>query len=351
MKPKKGPLIFSLFLIQILGLITIWSTAPDLFFSQLSFFITAFIITLLLNRVDINLLFSISGIFYILSILLLILTMLIGKNIRGSVRWIDLGFFNLQTSEIIKPLLAIFYSQYLSGNNLKSLKSFSLFVILLMTPVVLVARQPDLGSALTLFFLPVLLLVITGHLKRLVIIGIIGACLVLPLESIVLKPYQRQRIESFLNPYSDPRGAGYNVIQSTIAIGSGGLWGKGVRLGTQSQLNFLPERHTDFAFASFAEEFGLFGIVVLLGAYYYSLSMLTKISGQLKQKNMSLLSLSIFAVLFFQAVVNIGMNLGIMPVTGITLPLFSYGGSSLLSFGILLGLGLRLLDLITPFEI
>ena len=351
MKPRKGSIIFVLLLIQILGLVTIWSTAPDLFATQFSFFVSSVIIIFLISQVDIDLLFSLSGALYVTSIILLLLTAVIGKNIRGSVRWIDLGFFNLQTSEIVKPLLAIFYSQFLSKNNLKSMKSFALFMVLAIIPVVLVARQPDLGSALTLLFLPIALLSITGHLKRLLVIGVVAAAILIPLESKFLKPYQRQRIESFINPYKDPKGAGYNVIQATIAIGSGELWGKGVRLGTQSQLNYLPERHTDFIFASFAEEFGFLGIAVLFSAYYFLFSRYLRISSLLRQKSHVLLSLSVFFVFLFQTVVNIGMNLGVMPVTGITLPIFSYGGSSLLSFAILIGLELRLLDLMTPFEI
>ena len=351
MKPRKGSIIFVLLLIQILGLVTIWSTAPNLFATQFSFFVSSVIIIFLISQVDIDLLFSLSGALYVTSIILLLLTAVIGKNIRGSVRWIDLGFFNLQTSEIVKPLLAIFYSQFLSKNNLKSMKSFALFMVLAIIPVVLVARQPDLGSALTLLFLPIALLSITGHLKRLLVIGVVAAVILIPLESKFLKPYQRQRIESFINPYKDPKGAGYNVIQATIAIGSGGLWGKGVRLGTQSQLNYLPERHTDFIFASFAEEFGFLGIAVLFSAYYFLFSRYLRISSLLRQKSHVLLSLSVFFVFLFQTVVNIGMNLGVMPVTGITLPIFSYGGSSLLSFAILIGLELRLLDLMTPFEI
>lgn len=351
MKPRKGSVIFVLLLVQILGLVTIWSTAPELFITQLSFFVAGVILILLLSQMDIGLLFSVSGGLYVLSIFLLLLTSVIGKNIRGSVRWIDLGFFNLQTSEIIKPLLAIFYAQFLSKYSLRTYKSLMGFMALVALPVVLVAKQPDLGSALTLLFMPLALLAVTGHFKKMLILGTIFLAILIPFESKALKPYQRQRIESFLNPYKDPKGAGYNVIQATIAVGSGGLFGKGVRLGTQSQLNYLPERHTDFIFASFAEEFGLLGIIVLLGGYYFVLSRFLKISGLLRQKNRALLSLSVFFIFLFQALVNIGMNLGVMPVTGITLPIFSYGGSSLLSFAILLGIEFRLLDLMTPFEI
>jgi rod shape determining protein RodA len=351
MRPNKGLFISAILLVLVLGLITIWSTVPELFFTQLEFVVAGAIIVILLSKVDTRTFFSLGTILYITSILLLIATMIIGKNIRGSVRWIDLGFFNLQTSEIAKPLLAIFYSSYLSQNKIKNWIDILKFLLIAFIPVVLVAIQPDLGSALTLICLPLALLLFTGHFKKLLIIGAVFFAVVIPLESKVLKPYQRDRIATFINPYKDPTGTGYNVIQATIAVGSGGVFGKGVRLGTQSHLSFLPERHTDFIFASFVEEFGLLGASVLFAAYFVLFSICLKTGKILKDARTSLLSLSVFTIFAFQTIVNIGMNLGVMPVTGITLPLFSYGGSSLLSFAILLGLQLRQLDLITPFEI
>lgn len=351
MRPNKGLFIAALLLVLILGLVTIWSTAPELFFTQFEFVIAGIIIVFLLSRIDTRTFFSISTGIYIASILLLLLTMLIGKNIRGSVRWIDLGFFNLQTSEIIKPMLAIFYASYLSKKRLTKWKDILLFLFLAFIPVIMVAIQPDLGSALTLACLPLALLLFTGNIKKLLIIGVVTIAVIIPVESLLLKPYQRQRLETFINPYKDPQGAGYNVIQATIAVGSGGIFGKGVKLGTQSHLNFLPERHTDFIFASFVEEFGLLGASFLLAAYFFIFKTCLQTSKILHDGRASLVSLSVFSIMAFQTIVNIGMNLGVMPVTGITLPLFSYGGSSLLSFAILLGLQLRQLDLITPFEI
>lgn len=351
MRPSKTLYVTALILVLVLGLVTIWSTTPELFFIQLAFVVAGIIIVFLLSRIDTGILFSLSTLLYILGIILLVLTMIVGRNIRGSVRWIDLGLFNLQTSEIVKPLMAIFYASYLSKNKLNKWFDLLKFLFLSFIPVVLVARQPDLGSALTFICLPLALLVFTGHYKKLLIIGTITLCLAVPLESVFLKPYQRQRLETFINPYKDPQGAGYNAIQATIAVGSGGLVGKGVRLGTQSHLNFLPERHTDFIFASFVEEFGLIGATFLLCAYFVIFRTSLNTGKLLRDKQASLLSLAVFSIISFQTVVNIGMNLGVLPVTGITLPLFSYGGSSLLSFAILLGLQLRQLDLITPFEI
>lgn len=351
MQKGKTWLFVSIGLVLTLSLITIWSTVPSLFYTQLSFALIGALIVFLLSKTDIYLLFSLSGFLYFLSIFLLIITFVFGKNIRGSIRWIDFGFFNLQTSEIVKPLLAIFYSSYLSTYPPKKIKDILFFLFLAAIPVVLVARQPDLGSALTLMFLPVSLLAFIGHLKKILVVSVVFLAIAIPLESRLLKPYQRERLETFVNPYRDPKGAGYNVIQATIAVGSGGIWGKGVKLGTQSHLNFLPERHTDFIFASFAEEFGLIGIIFLFLSYInifrYSLYS-AKVQRDIKQ---SLMAFSLFAVCLFQFTVNIGMNLGIMPVTGITLPIFSYGGSSLLSFAIFLGILVRQLDLIPPIEI
>ena len=351
MRPNKVLFIVALLLVLVLGLITIWSTAPELFFTQLAFVVTGLIIVLFLRKIDTRTFFSLSTTFYLLSVALLVLTLIIGSNIRGSTRWIDLGLFNLQTSEIVKPLLAIFYASYLSENKLSNWVDLFKFIGLSLIPVILILVQPDLGSALTLTFLTLTLLLFSGQLKKIFIIGIIFLALLVPLESKILKPYQRQRIETFINPYKDPQGSGYNVIQAQIAIGSGGVIGKGVKLGTQSHLNFLPERHTDFIFASFVEEFGLIGAVVLLVSYYLILSTCLQTAKLIKEKKETLLSLSVLSIFAFQATVNIGMNLGVMPVAGITLPLFSYGGSSLISFAILIGLELSQLDLMNPLEI
>lgn len=351
MQKSRFGFFLAIFILQALSLATIWSTYPSLFLTQVSFLLTGILIVFLVSKIDHSILFSVSTACYIVSIILLILTFLVGRNIRGSVRWIDLGFFNLQTSELVKPLLAIFYSSYLAKYQLKKGSHYIYFLLLSLVPVALVANQPDLGSALTILFLPIFLLMVSGHFKQIFIFGTLFLLVAIPLESVLLKPYQKQRIETFLNPYKDPQGAGYNVIQSTIAVGSGGFLGKGVKLGTQSHLNFLPERHTDFIFASYAEEFGLFGVLVFFFCFYYIFRFFIYISGRQKDLGSYLLCLSGFSITFFQFVVNVGMNMGLMPVTGITLPLFSYGGSSLLSFAIFLGFLVRQLDLLPPIEI
>ena len=351
MQKSKFGLFACLFILQIFSLATIWSTYPSLFLTQVSFVLISVLIAYFISKIDFSILFSLSNFWYALGLLLLVVTFLVGRNIRGSVRWIDFGFFNLQTSEIIKPLLAIFCSAYLAKNPIKNNIDILKFLGVSMIPVVLVARQPDLGSALTIAFLPLFMLLVTGNFKRLFILGSLFLLIAVPLEAALLKPYQKERIETFLNPYKDPQGAGYNVIQSTIAVGSGGFFGKGVKLGTQSHLNFLPERHTDFIFASFSEEFGYIGMLIFFACFYYLFRTFIYVAGRIKDLGSQLLVLSGFSIMSFQFFVNVGMNMGIMPVTGITLPLFSYGGSSLLSFAFFFGFLIRQLDLLPPIEI
>jgi len=349
MNSSRTWIYLSITLIIVLGLVTIWSTTPDLFFYQLSFVLAGLLIAILITKSNLVTIFAFSWAYYFLTILLLVITLIIGQATRGSVRWIDLGFFRLQTSEIAKPLLAVFYSFYLSQYQPKDLVPLIKYVFVFLTPVILVAIQPDLGSAIVLFSLPVALLVASGIKRKYYLLSAVLAVLLLPLGTNLIKPYQMERLYSFVDPYHDPQGAGYNIIQSIIAVGSGGIFGRGVGLGTQSHLNYLPERHTDFAFASFTEEFGLFGALVLLGAYFLLFLRILNSADITRDRSYVLLHQAIFVIIFVQVVVNIGMNLGLLPVTGITLPMFSYGGSSLISFLILIGLELKLLDL-TPMH-
>lgn len=351
MQKSKTSIFVALFVLLMFSLITIWSTFSSLLLTQLSFIVVGLLIAYLISKIDLSVFFSLSFSFYLISIILLLITFVLGKNIRGSTRWIDLGFFNLQTSELTKPLLAIFYSKYLSEKSLKKTKDLLFFLFLAVIPVLLVAKQPDLGSAITIFILPITLLIISGYHKQIFILALIVSFLSLPIGSLILKPYQKQRIDTFINPYKDPKGAGYNVIQAIIAVGSGGFVGKGIKLGTQSHLNFLPERHTDFIFASFVEEFGFLGSSIFFLCFFVVFKTFLYVSGRQKDKASFLLILSGFVLMFFQFTVNVGMNIGVMPVTGITLPLFSYGGSSLLSFAFFFGFLFRQLDLLLPLEI
>jgi rod shape determining protein RodA len=282
-----------------------------------------------------------SGILYILVIAMLAGVLLIGDEIRGSVRWIDLGIFRLQPAELAKLFMVVVMAKFLDRHNekLKDFKYVLLLAFYAAVPVVLILIEPDLGSSLVIVGTWAALLLFSKIKKsHLLILLVAGLCLAVASWFFVLKDYQKERVHTFLDPASDPRGSGYNVLQSMIAVGSGEIFGQGVGRGLQSQLKFLPERQTDFIFASAAEELGFLGSLVILGLYILVLTRIMKAARAARDNFGTYLSLGIFFMLFFQIIINIGMNMGIMPVTGIPLPLVSYGGSSLLTTLLALGL-------------
>src|SRR5216684_2789770 len=272
----------------------------------------------------------------------------VGSATGGSRRWISLGFFNLEPSELAKLALILVLVRYLRepppAGGLK-LRHIALPGLLLAVPAGLVLKQPDLGTMLTLLLIFASLIYVGGLNLRTLGILALGGLLAAPVAWHELKPYQRQRVVSFLNPQSDPLGAGYHVIQSEIAVGSGGATGKGFLKGTQARLNFLPEQTTDFIFAVFAEEFGFVGSLALLGLYVALVGRGLWIAGRARERFGCLLALGLTAMVFWQAAINIGMATGILPVVGIPLPMVSYGGSSLIvlmaSMGLLISINTR----------
>lgn len=344
--PAIAGLLVPLAVILTFGLSTTWSTVPDLFVSQAAFLLIAALAMFVTSKLDPRLIQSIAWMAYPVSILLLIVTFLLGEVTRGSTRWIEIGTYNLQTSEVVKPLLLLSYAYFFTRIKKPlgwkgDLSWLGLQAFLGALPALIVFAQPDLGSAmiLTAGWLGVLLSY--GLTKTQLGAMAAAAIIALPLVFFNLQPYQYQRLVSFINPFADPTKSGYNVIQSMIAVGSGKLMGKGVRMGTQSHLRFLPERHTDFAFASFAEEFGFMGVSLLLFSFAALFVWLSRTARHLNDFS-RLYIFGLFFIIFFQTVINIGMNLGLLPVAGITLPFVSYGGSSLLSLGLLLGFLLSL---------
>lgn len=272
---------------------------------------------------------------------LLLFVWLFGANIRGSARWIDLGFFRFQPAEFAKLITVIITAKFLdqAGEKIKDLRYVILSAIYVGIPAALILIEPDLGSSLVVLLTWVGMLMFSKINKRHFAI-ILAVILVLSVAGwfFVLHDYQKDRVYTFINPSSDPQGKGYNVLQSIIAVGSGNMWGMGVGRGLQSQLKFLPERQTDFIFASTAEELGLLGSSVILGAFALMFFRIIRAVRHARDNFGMYLSLGIFFMLFVQVVINIGMNIGIMPVTGIPLPLVSLGGSSLITTLIALGL-------------
>jgi len=307
---------------------------------------SGFLLLIMTLLVDYHNLERFSLVIYIFSIFLLILVILVGRVTHGSRRWLNLGPFPLQPSEFAKIALIIFLADFLSKNRTK-LENFIYFLLPFIYTVIfvlLVFLQPDLGTSLAyLVILLIMLFVVGGKIKYLLTILVVTFSS-LPILWSFLKEYQKRRILVFLNPNLDPLGSGYNVIQSKIAIGSGGLLGRGLFQGLQSQLKFLPAQHTDFIFSVLGEELGFMGGILLLGLYSIIIWRGIKIAREARDLFGALLATGVISFLFFHIVVNIGMAMGILPASGLPLPFLSYGGSfmlaNLIAIGILLNVQL-----------
>lgn len=329
-------LIAPIMILVALSLTTLFSINVSLFRSQLLFFIVGFFAFLFFSKTNYRIkVYSLP--IYVVSIIALLLVLGIGIESRGSLRWFEILGFRFQFSEIFKPFLAISLSSYLASKENYSIKRF-FFVLLLLSPIVfLIFMQPDLGNALIYFIVAILTLLVFGFPMRFFIAMLFFIVLSLPILFRFLHSYQKERIFTFLNP-TDSLGLSYNVIQSIIAVGSGMLFGRGIGVGTQSGLRFLPERHTDFIFATISEALGFVGSSIVIFAFVFLLYRIFLIASSQKDLFCKLFSIVVFFLIFVQFFVNIAMNIGILPVVGITLPFVSYGGSSLLSSFILIGL-------------
>jgi len=326
-------IIIPTLILLVFSLTSLGSISSKLAISQLIFFIIGSLLFYFFSKFDYKNHQHLINIYSVSSLVLLIMPFIFGAVTRGSVRWIQIGSLTLQPSEIIKPFLIIIFSYFLAQKP-----DFLKYLGLLIIPAFLIFKQPDLGSALVVAVFWLAILFASDLPLYLPLSLLLGALGLSPLIYKFLKPYQQQRIISFLNPYTDPKASGYHVIQSTIAVGSGGLLGRGLGSGTQSQLQFLPERHTDFIFALIAEELGLIGAIILLITFFFLLKHLLNIAKHAPDKFSQLITVGMFTMLFFQVTVNIAMNLGLLPITGITLPLVSAGGSSVLATMIALGI-------------
>jgi len=330
-------LLAPVIVLVILSLTTLFSIDFALFRSQLIFFLIGIFVFLFFSQTNSRTLKFYALPLYILSIIVLIVVLVIGVETRGSVRWLELFGLRVQFSEILKPFLAISLASYLSVKNNYSWKNFMLVLFYMLPIMFLVFLQPDLGNALIYASATVINLVVFGFPFRFFLAGLFFLTVLFPVFWRFLHTYQKQRVLTFLNP-SDPLGLSYNAIQAVIAVGSGMLFGRGLGQGTQSGLRFLPERHTDFVFATLSEELGLIGAILLIAAFIFLFYRIFKLFQEQEELFGKLLCSIAFSLLFVQFFVNIGMNIGILPIVGIALPFVSYGGSSLLSSFILLGI-------------
>ena len=282
-----------------------------------------------------------SYLIYIVIFILLLAVKYFGLTSSGSKRWLDLYFMNLQPSELMKIGLILFLAKYyhrISIENINSFRHLVLPITVLIGPIILVATQPDLGTSILIAAGGIIVAWLAGVRAKFFVYSGVAMLALLPIAISLLKPYQKSRILTFLNPERDPLGAGYQIIQSKIAIGSGGLFGKGFLNGSQSYLDYLPEKHTDFIYTLFSEEFGFFGSFFILLLYTLIVYRIVRI-GNLTRSNFGKLYCYGFATAFFiYVVVNMMMVLGLLPIVGSPLPIMSYGGSSMMA--IMFGLGI-----------
>ncbi|WBA09298.1 rod shape-determining protein RodA [Salinivibrio kushneri] len=281
---------------------------------------------------------------YAIGVVLLAAVLLVGETAKGAQRWLDLGFVTFQPSEIIKLAVPLMLARFIGKDPLPPKFTHLLIaLVLLFVPTIMIAKQPDLGTSILIAASGVFVLFLAGISWKIITAAVIALASFVPvLWFFLMHDYQRTRVLTLFNPESDPLGAGYHIIQSKIAIGSGGLSGKGWLQGTQSQLEFLPERHTDFIFAVIAEEWGLIGVCVLLALYLFLIGRGLMLASRAQTAFGRMMAGSIVLSFFVYVFVNIGMVSGILPVVGVPLPLISYGGTSMVTlmagFGILMSI-------------
>jgi len=338
-------LLFSILLLGIISLFAMYSSERGIFsyHTQSHFyrFSAFFLLFIFLSFCKIKFWYKSAYIFYSIILLLLLSVELFGITASGSKRWIGLFVINLQPSELMKVSLIIFLARYynkIPSQNTSNIKYIFIPLLSFTIPVLLVLSQPDLGTAVLIAISGLIVIWLVGiKLKYFFYSFILFVCTV-PVAISFLEPYQKSRILTFLNPERDPLGAGYQIIQSKIAVGSGGVFGKGFLKGSQSYLDYLPEKHTDFIFTLFSEEFGFVGSIALLSLYATIIYRITLIGSNAKNNFSRLFCYGFAAAFFVYVTVNMAMVLGLLPIVGAPLPIMSYGGSSMLS--IMIGLGI-----------
>jgi rod shape determining protein RodA len=322
------------------GLFDTANLLQDFTFRQIIYALVGFGLLFGLSRIDYRVFAGLSWLFYVMLLAMLGAVAIIGRLTLGAQRWIPLGPFQLQPSEIGKLLIVLVLAKFLADHSkqMDKWRTLGIAVAILALPVVMTYLQPDLGTSLVFVFAWGVMVLAAGlSWKQLLISGVLLLVL-LPFVWLTMQDYQRARLTAFLNPVSDPLGAGYNVTQARIAIGSGEVFGRGIGAGTQSQLQFLRIRHTDFIFSVVGEELGFFGGIFFFALYSFVLLRMLRAAQVSRSIFGRLTAVGFAAALFFQAFVNLGMNVGIMPVTGIPLPFVSSGGSSLITYLMMIGI-------------
>ncbi|MBX3022360.1 MAG: rod shape-determining protein RodA [Bdellovibrionales bacterium] len=341
---------FVILALNVIGLINLYSATHglfskdrmDLFWMQIVWLSVGWTVYLGITLIDYKVFLRGAYVLYGLNVAALVAVELIGKTSLGATRWLDLGFFRYQPSETMKLVLVLVFARTFANKSFQGgmgLRELAWPVFLLMIPWVLTVKQPDLGTATLLIAIAGSMFLFVGVRRAILIFLVIISAIAAPIVwNFGLKDYQKNRVLTFLSPGRDPRGTGYNSIQSKIAVGSGKVLGKGFRKGTQSQLEFLPERHTDFIFSVLSEEHGFIGSITTLGLFLILWLMSIRIAVQARDKAGALIVVGTLSYMFWHVVVNMCMVIGLLPIVGVPLPLLSYGGSGMLTT--MVGLGL-----------
>ena len=314
--------------------IKLFPSADNYWEKQLIWFGFGLALAFCLALLDYHVVVKLAYIIYGLVVLMVIMVFIFGAVRSGSRRWLEIGGFSLQPSEAVKLALAIVLTRYFSDikkNEALSFRDILMPGILTGIPFLFILLQPDLGTAISVLAIFFAYLLLVGLKKRVFVSGLFALAASAVVMWFFLQDYQKKRILMLLGSESDARGSGYNIIQSKIAVGSGGIWGKGYLHGSQGQLRFLPESHTDFIFSVFAEEWGFVGVAAVILLFSSLIFLFLKTSCESRDKSAALLSFGVAAMLTFQIIVNVSMIIGLMPIVGIPLPFFSYGGSSMIT--------------------
>ncbi len=330
-------------LLASLGLLLIFSTSfesdPSFFVRQALYIAISVALFLIISQVDFKFISRLYPFFYIFILFVLALTFVVGEEVRGSVRWIDFGFVTVQGSELAKPIIILTLASFFARAPLGSIRNFAIAAILILPLLLLILLQPDLSNSLILLSSWVFMVFISG--VNLLYLAFLGSGFLLAAPFIwngLLKDYQRERVMIFFNPNLDPQGASYNIVQALIALGSGQLFGKGLGHGTQAHLDFLPEERTDFIFSVAGEELGFLGLSLIILIFAFLVYRILRIAQGCKTRANKLFVFGAAFLIGVQFFINAAMNMGVFPISGVTLPLISFGGSSLVSTFILLGL-------------